>query len=115
MASGDSQIVGIFPIGETGEQFTVAEWVPDPKKIEAELFAMANAFENWAEPLAESREAFRYSTELHFETQSDPYGRPWIALAPQTLFYKRAHGYPEDEILVREGDLKRAATSEEAW
>lgn len=108
------KIAGIFPIGDTGEEFAVAEWVPDPDVIANELFKLANDLEDWTEPLTEAREAFIYSTELHFETQSDPYGRQWTALDEQYLKNKLAAGYPED-ILVRTGELKNAATSQDAW
>jgi len=108
------KIAGIFPIGDTGEEFGVAIWEPDPELIAQELFKLANETENWAEPLAETRAAFIYSTELHFDTQSDPYGQPWWPLDPVYLAKKVGQGYPET-ILERSGDLKRAATSEDAW
>lgn len=106
------KVAGVWAVGD-GE-FVVAEWVPDPEQIAQQLFAMADQFQDWTEPLTASREAFKYSTELHFETESDPYGRPWTPLAERTKRYKETHGYPED-ILVREGTLKEAATSERAW
>lgn len=107
-------IAGIFPIGDTGEEFVVAEWVPDPDIVAAELFKLADDTENWAEPLAETRAALIYDTELHFETQSDPYGRQWTPLEENYLKDKLAAGYP-DEILTRDSILRKAATSQEAW
>lgn len=107
-------IAGIFPIGETGEEFVIAEWSPDPKLIEADLLKLAADTENWAEPLMAAKQAFIYDTELHFETESDPYGMPWTALDEEYLKYKLAAGYPE-EILQRTGSLHAAATSSEAW
>ncbi len=108
------RIAGVFPIGATGEEFVVAEWVPDPEVIAAELFKLANDLEDWTEPLTEARAAMIYDTELHFETQSDPYGRQWTALEEEYLKNKLAAGFP-DEILTRSGDLRKAATSESAW
>jgi len=108
------KIVGTFPIGTTGEEFAVAYWEPDPDRIAQELLQLANRIDDWTEPLTEAKEAFIYSTELHFETESDPYGEPWQALDTKYARAKEAAGYPPD-ILVRSGDLKKAATSEEAW
>src|SRR6266403_343284 len=100
-----SRIAGIFPLGDTGEQFVVAEWVPDPEVIEQELFAMADAFEDWTVPLEGAREAFIYSTETYFDTEQDPTGRKWVPLADRTSRYKELHGYPQD-ILQQSGELK---------
>jgi hypothetical protein len=108
-----SQIAGIFPLGDSGE-FVVAEWVPALEKIESELFAMADSFDDWSIPLNAAREAFIYSTETYFDTEHDPYGVKWVPLSQRTARYKELHGYPED-ILQREGKLKKAATSEGAW
>lgn len=108
------KIAGIFPVGTTGEQFVIAEWVPDPQQIERDLLAMANQFEDWTIPLTESMEAFRYSTETYFDTESDPSGVKWVPLSERTSRYKELHGYPPD-ILQRTGELKSAATGEGAW
>src|SRR6266404_3532424 len=75
---------------------------------------MADAFEDWTVPLEGAREAFIYSTETYFDTESDPTGRKWVPLAERTSRYKELHGYPQD-ILQQSGELKRAATSQEAW
>jgi hypothetical protein len=107
-------VAGIFPIGDTGEQFVVAEWSPDPRVIEAELLKMAADTENWVEPLTAAKEAFIYDTELHFETESDPYGRQWTALDEAYLQHKLAGGHPAD-ILKMTGDLHSAAVSQENW
>lgn len=107
-------IAGIFEIGDSGEQFVIAEWKPDPKVIEADLMKLAADTENWQEPLAAAREAFIYSTQTYFETESDPYGRPWTALELVYLRSKLAAGDPPN-ILHRSGSLESAATSEEAW
>jgi hypothetical protein len=108
-------IAGIFPIGETGESFVIAEWQPDPKVVEAKLFKLASDTENWAVPLTAARKAFIYDTSLHFETQSDPYGRAWTALSDEYAKHKLRMGYGEEGILHAEGTLEEAATSSDSW
>lgn len=107
-------IAGIFPIGETGEQFVIAEWYPDPKVVEAELLKLAKDTENWIEPLTQAREAFIYDTKLHFETESDPYGRAWTSLETEYEKHKLAMGY-DGNILHKDGSLEAAATSSANW
>lgn len=111
-----SRIAGIFPIGDTGEEFVVAEWVPDPDVIAAELFKLANDTEDWAEPLAEARAAIMYDTESHFDSESDPYGRKWTALSPDYAKSKaKRESSHADEILQLTGALKAAAIAEDNW
>lgn len=107
-----SRIAGIFPIGDTGEEFVVAEWVPDPDVVAAELFRLANETEDWAEPLAEARAAIMYDTEAHFDSQHDPMGKPWTALSPEYAKRKPDHA---NEILQLTGALKAAAIAEDNW
>lgn len=107
-----SKIAGIFPIGDTGEEFVVAEWEPDPAVVEAELFKLARDTEDWAQPLSEARAAIIYDTEAHFDSQSDPYGKKWTALSPEYAKRKPQHA---DEILQLEGTLKAAAIAEDNW
>jgi hypothetical protein len=64
--------------------------------------------------LIASREAAIESTELHFETQSDPNGDAWAELDEDYKIAKIKQGFPGDEILVRTGEGKRAATGP-AW
>jgi hypothetical protein len=108
------KIAGIFPIGETGEQFVVAEWYPDPEVVEQELFRLANDIEDWGVPLTEARQAFIHDTRMHFQNEMDPYGRPWQALSDGYLKDKLALGFP-DRILERDDTLRQAAISESAW
>jgi phage gpG-like protein len=109
-----SKIAGFFPIGDTGEQFIVAEWIPDPEVIAQELFKLASDTEDWAVPLAKTRQLFIENTDLHFETETDPAGNKWTALDPVYLKRKLDDGWPAD-ILTRTGALRAKATSEAAW
>ena len=47
-------------------------------------------------------------TNHQFDTESDPDGVPWAALAPSTLKEKRRLGYP-DHILTRTGKMRKSA------
>jgi hypothetical protein len=110
------KIAGIFPIGDTGDEFVVAEWVPDPDVVAAELFKLANDTESWAEPLAEARAAIIYDTEAHFDSQADPYGKPWTALSPDYVKSKiKKESTNPSKILQLEGTLKAAAIAEDNW
>lgn len=112
MASS-SRVAGVFDLGD-GEHFVVAEWFPDPREIEIEMLKMASRFDDWAVPLQAAREVMIESTRIHFETESDPYGDKWQPLDEDYRKSKVDRGKP-DRILVLEGDLERAATSEQAW
>lgn len=107
-------VSGPFIIGATDEQFIVAEWHPDPKLIEQQLLRMANEFDDWSVPLAEAREVMIEDTRQHFRSESDPDGNAWQALNEDYRASKLKAGFP-DEILVRTGTLRQAATSEQAW
>jgi len=108
------RLAGIFDVGTTGETFIVAEWYPDPVEIQAQLLRFAVATEDMKVPLAAAREAFIYDTQLHFETESDPYGQPWIPLADSYRRRKLAEG-DDDNLLKMTGALEGAATKSENW
>jgi hypothetical protein len=112
----NGRIAGVFNIGTFEEpEFAVAEWFPDPEQIEAELISMANAFDDWTEPLFAARAAMIQDTRIHFESQSDPYGDKWEDLDPDYYHSKVELGGFPDQILSRTGALEKAATGEEAW
>lgn len=111
-----AKVAGIFPIGDTGEVFGVAEWHPDPELIEQALLNLANAVGDMTEPLSEAREVFRENTRIRFEEENDPQGVRWAALDPDYAGSrkKQSSAHPND-ILRLTGELADKATSEAAW
>lgn len=99
-------------------------WVPghDPDDAAYRLMRVGGYLNNTSAPLLEAREIARHDTQHHFDTETDPDGEPWAKLKHQgeTEFYSywdykvNVQGYP-DKILEREGYLKQAATSQDAW
>lgn len=105
----------VFTILDDGETLITGEWVPDPDDVAARLIQLSGRLENMHEVMIAARQIAIESTEAHFDSQSDPQGNPWAALSPDYEFQKGKDGYPTDEILVRTGAGKDAATSEEAY
>jgi phage gpG-like protein len=99
-----------YIIGDTGYTFITAEWVPDPDKIVQALVSFAQAIEDWSVPLEDSMYAVRDSVRRRFETETDPYGRPWKSLNEKYAADKLAAGYDEG-ILVRTGAMYAEATT----
>lgn len=99
-----------------GEINLLGDWVPenDPETLAAEMLQLSGYLENTAVPLYETRQIAIADTHQRFATETDPSGTPWVPLDPDYLESKINQGYPED-ILYREGDLERAATSPAAW
>ena len=112
-----------FTILDNGEQLITATWEPEPEQLALQLLRLANYYDNMLTPLLESQRIAIESTELHFETESDPSGVKWPPLDGWDedgehggyLREKINAGYPEDEILVRTGAGKEAATSSLSW
>lgn len=103
-----------FIIGNTGEEFIVATWEPDPQILAAEIIKMADRFENWAVPMQEARQVMIESTRRRFVTETDPDKKPWPELSEDYLVDKEKAGFP-DQILVRTDAMRTYATSEDAW
>ncbi len=103
-----------FVILDDGETLITGTWEPTPKDTSARLLALANYYEDMMPALIASRQAAIDSTELHFEYQTDPSGAAWAALDEDYKLAKIKGGFPEDEILVRTGAGKAAATGP-AW
>jgi hypothetical protein len=104
--------------GELGGEIELyGDWVPgdDPETVSEEMLGLAGYLENTAVPLLFAREYAIADTRERFETETDPSGTPWIDLDPDYLEEKIAAGKPADQILVRDGFLEQAATSEAAW
>lgn len=110
----NGRVAGVFDLGD-GEQFVVAEWFPDPEVLEVEILNIASNFDDWSVPLHAAKEALIESTQAHFDSKSDPYGDKWQSLSDRYAQEKRNAGYDPEAILVREGNLEKAATSEDAW
>lgn len=89
------------------------EFVPDPEEIAASLMDVAGYLEDIAGPLAISRTIAIEDIRLRFDTQTGPDGNSWV---PWSDSYR-----PDAEqnniggILERTGDLRNAATSEDAF
>lgn len=105
----------VFTILDDGETLITGEWVPDPSDFEARLIGLSRSLENMTPLLVAARQLAIDSTAAHFDSQSDPQGNPWTPLDPDYLIAKGKAGYPTDEILVRTGAGKAAATSEGAY
>lgn len=97
-----------IPIADTGYTIVYAEWVPEPSQEAQALARLSVALDDWEIPMTEARAIARESIRRRFETETDPYGNDWPALNDDYLEEKRMAGYP-DNILVRTGDLERAA------
>lgn len=107
-----------FTILDTGETLITGEWVPGFAfdDVEARLIGLSRSLDNLAPVLIEARELARQSTEAHFDSQTDPSGRPWTPLSLEWLEDKRkSQSAHPDEILQLSGAGKDAATSEEAY
>lgn len=107
-------IIGAFPIGDSGEEIVTMEWYPDPEVLSAEIMQMADDFENWAEPMAETIGILVEDTKRHFVEEREPIGAHWVPLDPDYANVKDRE-YPGGKILHRTGALEEAATSESAW
>jgi len=103
-----------FTILDNEDFVLYGEWKPDIPVIQQAFIHLASRMEDARAPMLEARQVAIESTELHFDDETDPDGIPWAPLSPRYEKYKLAAGYPED-ILVRTGEGKAAATSESAW
>jgi len=104
-----------FTILDDGETLITGEWVPSPEDLSLRLLRLADQYDDMLAPLVASQQAAIEATEAHFDSQSAPDGTPWEALNEDYLTAKEAAGFPSDEILVRTGEGKKAATSTTAW
>jgi phage gpG-like protein len=91
------------------------EWdMASVEETEQALAEVAAYIENVELPLLSARQFAIDDMREHFDTETDPYGAPWAPLSEKYAKAKSAAGY-EEGILVREGNLREAATSEDAW
>lgn len=102
-------------IGDTSASFTVGEWKPDPDVVAENILHFAHGLEDMRAPLERAKQALIYSTELHFETKSDPENEPWVKLSADYAEWKFKKVGSGEADLVLTGALKEQATSEEAW
>lgn len=65
--------------------------------------------------LLEVKAIAQHDMRDHFEQEEAPNGQKWADLSPKYAKEKVADGHSEHPYLVREGDMKKAALSEEAW
>lgn len=92
------------------------EWDTGGNPIEAaqSLMAVSAALSDIELPILAARRIAQQDMVSRFETQTDPDGQPWVPLTADYLEQKLKDGYPED-ILTRTGDMKEAASQDEAW
>jgi phage gpG-like protein len=86
---------------------------PDPDEVAHRLITLANALEDFTQPMIIAGELTRADIQNHFDTQSDPSGRPWDAWADSYEPWALAHG--SGQILNLTGALEGAATSPGAF
>lgn len=104
--------VGAFE--DVGGAIIRIEWNPDLDRVSQALLRAAGDVENILPPLVAARRIARDDMEQHFATETDPEGDRWEDLDPKYAAFKEAHG-GNDTILDRYGDMRAAATSEDAW
>lgn len=109
-----AEIVGTF--ADLGGSITTisAEWVPPPEEVAAEIMQVAGYLDDMSAPMRASQAIARADMQNHFDTETDPNGRPWAALDPDYLAYKTSIG-ANTSILNKWGDLEAEATSLSAF
>jgi Phage virion morphogenesis family len=84
------------------------------EEAEEILLITAQAVADIHKPLFASAAVARNDMKIRFETETDPDGKKWVALADYYLHSKLSKGYPPD-ILRRTGDLEDSATGGQSY
>lgn len=79
------------------------------------LYELSLYIESVDLPIRGARRIAMEDMKERFETETDPGGGKWFALDPDYAARKEREIGFEHPILTRDGDLKDAATSQEAW
>ncbi len=88
-------------------------WVPDPVVFAERIWAVAEGLENTLIPMIYAKEQTQADIRRHFETETDPSGRPWEPWAESYMEY--AESFPNEGILRQTNELYEAAVSDEAF
>jgi len=106
-------MAGAYTVGDTGTELIIAEWIPDPNEIAAQLLWLSEEFENMYVPLEAARRIAMYDTGQHFKKEEDPDGIGWLALTKKYVDSER--GGAEHPILRLTDDLYTSVMRESTW